>query len=210
MEPNKTGTTIVGMVCKDGVVLAADRRTTAGHLVVGKKSKKIDQIAENMAVGHAGLVSDAQLITRLIKAELKLKDIQTNRKTSVHEAAHLISSILYGNIRRPSMVAGIVTFLLGGYDEDGSHLINLGIDGSLSVKDDFDTEGSGSVFAFGVLESQYKKGMSIDEGISLAFKAVNAAMQRDTASGNGIHIYAITKDGVKLVEEREVNIGIQQ
>jgi len=202
------GTTTVGLVCKEGIVLAADRRATAGF-VVNKKARKIIPITAGMAVTMAGLVSDAQLLSKLAKAEIKLKDFQTNRTTTVREAANLIGGMLYMNLRKMSMVPGIVGFLLGGADKEGFHLYDLGIDGSVTDVDDYVSDGSGSVFAFGVLETLYRKGMSIDEGVKLAAKAINAALQRDTATGNGLDVVTITDKGLQWVVEKEVVMKIE-
>ena len=205
----KTGTTIIGLVCKDGVVMASDKRSTAGGMVAHKKVLKLVQIADNMIVAYAGLVSDAQLIARLIRAEIKLKDIQTGRPTTVKEAANLLAGMQYSLIRRPSMVPGIVACLLSGADVEGYQLYNLGIDGSVTFKDDYDSEGSGSIYAIGVLEAQYKKNMSIDEGIEVAVKALNAALQRDIATGNGCDVWVVTEKGVKQVIHKEIDTGIR-
>lgn len=205
----KTGTTTLGLVCKDGIILAADKRVSAGYMIASKKFKKILPIADNMAVTIAGLVSDAQLLSKLIKAEVKLKDIQTGRKSTVEESANLLAGIVYSNIRKMSMVPGIVGFLLGGKDNKGYHLFNLGIDGSLTEVDDYTSDGSGSIFAIGVLETLYKKGMSIDEGIKVALKSMNAALQRDMATGNGVDIITITEQGVKTVLEKEIDYRIE-
>lgn len=198
-----TGTTTVGLVCKDGIVLGADKRVTAGY-IVSKKFKKVFPINETMAITVAGVVSDVQLLTKLIKAELKLKDLQTGRASSVREAANLLAGFLYNNSRKMSMVPGIAAFLLGGADEEGFHLFDLGIDGSVNEVDDFIADGSGSVFALGVLEASYKKGESVEEGVKVAVRAINSALQRDIASGNGADIIAITDKGVKLVFEKEI------
>jgi len=199
------GTTTVGIVCKDGVVLAADKRATAGF-VVNKHTQKIHKITDEMAVTMAGLVSDAQLLVKLIRAEIKLKDLQTNRKSNVKEAANLLAGMLYSNLRKFSSVPGIVAFLLGGKDQDGTHLYDLGIDGSITEIKDYVSHGSGSVFALGVLEAMYKKNMSIEDGQTLAVKAINAALQRDTATGNGIDVWVITKDGMKVALEKDLTI----
>ncbi|MBI4450888.1 proteasome subunit beta [Candidatus Woesearchaeota archaeon] len=204
----KTGTTTVGIVCKDGIVLAADRRATAGF-VVNKKMKKIFTINDSMAVTMAGLVSDAQLLGKLIKAELKLKDIQTGRASNVREAANLLAGMLYSNIRRMTMIQSVVGFLLGGKDDEGLHLYDLGIDGSVTDIDDYVSDGSGSLFAIGVLESAYRKGMTLDEGIKLAVKAINAAIQRDLATGNGIDVMTITGEGAKMAFEKEIIAKIE-
>ncbi len=203
----KTGTTIVGIVCRDGVVLAADKRATAGY-VVSKKEIKVLEIGDNMAVAQCGLVSDAQLLVKLIKAELRLKDMHTNKRTDVKSAANLLASFLYSNMRRFSSVPGIVSFLLGGVDDSGAHMFDLGIDGSVTEVDDFVADGSGGVFALGVLEQGYKKEMNLDEGIKLAVSALSASLKRDTATGNGVDVFTITKDGIKHVLKKVIEISI--
>jgi proteasome beta subunit len=200
----RKGTTTVGIVCKDGIILAADKRATAGF-VVNKHTQKIHQINDNIALTMAGLVSDAQLLVKLIKAELKLKDLHTNRNSNVKEAANLGAGLLYNNLRKFSSVPGIVAFLLGGHDAEGDHLYDLGIDGSITEIHDYVSDGSGSVFALGVLEAMFKPGLTSDEGVKLALKAINAALQRDTATGNGIDVWLINSKGVKVVLEKDLN-----
>ena len=195
----KTGTTIVGIVCKDGVVLAGDKRSSAGYMVANKRQEKLVQIADKMAIAQAGLVSDAQLLSKLVKAEIKLKDIQTNRSTDVKEAANLLAGMLYANIRKMSMVPGIVGFLLAGADDSGHHLYELGIDGSVTKFIDFASDGSGSVFALGVLESDYNPEITVDQGVELVVKAIGSALKRDMATGDGIDVLKITPKGVEKV-----------
>ncbi|MFQ5621096.1 MAG: proteasome subunit beta [Candidatus Nanoarchaeia archaeon] len=207
-EAKKTGTTTVGIVCRDGIILAADRRSTAGSMIVNKEAKKLTKITDHIAVTRAGVVSDIQLFERLIKAEIKLKEIQTGRPIRVIESANLLASMCYSAIRRPSMIMSIAGFLMGGVDDDGVHLFELEPAGSVTVIKNYMSDGSGMVFALGVLESDFKEGMSLDEGVELAKKAVNAAMQRDTASGNGIDVWAITKKGIEEKFAQAVNIGL--
>ena len=205
----KTGTTTVGLLCKDGIVLAADKRATAGYLIANKKFDKIISIADSIAVTVAGTVSDVQLLAKYIKAELKLKEIRTNRGNMVKEAANLLAVMVYNNIRKLSLIPGISHFVLGGKDDSGFYLYDLSPDGSIAEIDDYVSSGSGSVMAYGVLETLYEKNMPVEEGIKLAAKAVNAAVQRDIASGNGIDIVTITKDGVKKVFSREISTRIE-
>jgi len=204
-EALKTGTTTIGIVCKDGIILAADKRTTAGYLLANRRQEKIAIISDDMAITHAGLVSDAQLLTKIIKAQLKLDEIRRGKSISVKEGANLLAGLLYGNIRRMSMIQSIVGFLLAGRDNSGFHLYDLGIDGSVTKFEDFASTGSGSVMAFGVLETLYDKNITIADGIKLAVKAVNAAIQRDIASGNGIDVVTITNKGVQKVLTKELN-----
>ena len=200
----KAGTTTVGMVCKDGIVLAADKRATAGHMIVDKRADKVHIISDDFAVTIAGNVSDAQLMIKLTRAELKLKEVRTYKKPSAKEAANLLGGILYSSIRRPSMLPGIAHFLLGGKDVHGLHLYDLFPDGSITRITDFISSGSGSVFAYGVLETQYKEDMSTEEAVALAVKSVNTALQRDSASGNGIDVIVINEKEIKRVLHKEV------
>lgn len=205
----KTGTTTLALMCKDGVVLAADKRATSGYLIVHKKFDKIIEITDNIAVTVAGTVSDVQLLVKYIRAELKLKKIRTERENSVKEAANLLSMLVYGNIRKLSLIPGISHFLVGGKDDAGFHIYDLAPDGSIAEIDDYTTSGSGSVMVYGVLETLYKENMSVDEGVKLAAKSINAAIQRDIASGNGIDIVTITAEGIKKVVSREIGAKIE-
>ena len=198
------GTTTVGIICKDGLVLAADKRA-GGGIIVDKRAKKVYKLTENMAVTIAGVASDAQLIIKLISAEIRLLEIRKERQSTTKEAANLLSGIVYHNIRRPSMIPGISHFILAGKDEKGFHIFDIYPDGSLSDCTDFLSSGSGSVMAYGVLETLWKKDLSIQEGIQLAVKCINAAIQRDMNSGDGIDVLTVTKEGVKFVLQKELN-----
>ncbi len=202
----KTGTTTLGIVCKDGVVIAADRRATAGHFISNKTTEKVFPISENIVLTIAGLVSDAQLLSKVIKAELRLKKIRSKRNATLKEASNLLAGMCYENIRRPSMVPGIVGFLVAGFDSEGQHLFEIGVDGSIFEHDDFCSDGSGSVFVYGVLESSYNKGISIAEGIELAKKSLRTSISRDSASGDGFDIFVIDANGVKKAHEQTLTL----
>ncbi|HLC52646.1 MAG TPA: proteasome subunit beta [Candidatus Nanoarchaeia archaeon] len=207
-EQLKTGTTTVGIVCKDGIVLAADMRATAGTMIVDKRAEKVHLISDDFAVTIAGTVSDAQLLIKLFRAELKLKEMKTGKHPSAKEAANLLAGMQYSNIRRPSMLPGIAHFIMGGKDSSGVHLYDLFPDGSVTKIKDYISSGSGSVFAYGVLETQYNPEMNVEEGIKLAIRAVNTALQRDSASGNGINIMVVNSQEIKRVMYKEVAINL--
>ncbi len=194
-------------MCRDGVILAADKRVTAGY-IANKRFRKILNITDNIAVTVAGSVSEVQLLSRLIQAELRLKDLQTKRITNVKEAANLLAGMVFSNFRRMAMMPAITGFLMGGRDESGQYAYEIGIDGSIMKIDDYTSDGSGSFFAIGVLEQEFKKDLSIDEGVKLATRAINAAIQRDPSSGNGIDVVAITTSGVKTVLEKELIVRL--
>lgn len=207
----KKGTTTIGIVCKEGIVLAADKRVTlGGQIVSNKKVDKVVKITDNMAVTTAGSVSDIQLVVKLIKAELNLKRIRTNRESTIKESVNLLGSIVYQNIRKFSPILAVTGFLVGGKDNAGLYLYNVGPDGSIMIEDDYSSVGSGMEFAYGVLDTLYKSGISIQDGIKLGIKAVNAAMQRDTATGEGIDVVTITKEGVKKVLTKKVDYKVQE
>ena len=207
-EKLKTGTTTVGIVCKDGIVLAADMRATAGTMIVDKRAEKVHILSDDFAATIAGSVSEAQLLIKLIRAELKLKEVRTNKKPTAKEAANLLGGLLYSSLRRPSMFMAVAHFLLGGKDNEGVHLYDLFPDGSVTKVRDFISSGSGSVFAYGVLETQYKQDLTVAEGIKLAVKAVNTALQRDSASGNGINVVVVTPKEIKQVMHKELEISL--
>src|SRR3989344_2144793 len=204
----KTGTTTIALKCKDGIVLAADKRAGAG-IIVDKRTQKVFKITDNIALTMAGVASDAQLITKLITAELSLMKIRKEREVTVKEAAHLLSGIVYNNIRRPSMIPGISHFLLGGKDIAGFHIFDIYPDGSLSECIDFLSSGSGSVMAYGVLETLWKPNMTLDEGIHLVVKGINAAIQRDMNSGDGIDVFTITNEGVKVAMTKVISNKVE-
>ena len=203
----KTGTTTIGVVCKDCVILAADKRATAGYMVANTDMKKITQINDRFAITIAGVVSDIQMVTKVIRAQVALKENQTNRNATTKEVANMVAGILYNLIRTPSMMPGIAHFILAGCDKDVS-LYDLSPDGSTIKIGTFMSSGSGNVYALGTLENDYKKGMSQKEGVELIKKAINASLKRDAMTGNGFDIAVINKDGFKFVESQTINTGI--
>ena len=205
----KTGTTTVAIVCKDGALLCADRRVTSGYQVAYKKFEKVVKITDKIAVTMAGTVSDVQLLISLIKAELKLKSIRTGRENNVKEAVNLLKNMVYNNIRKFSLIPGISHFIMGGVDDEGVHVYDIGADGSTTEIDEYVSSGSGSVYALGVLETLYKKDMPLEEGMKVGVKSINAALQRDIASGNGIDMVSITNEGVKKVMSKAVNYSLE-
>lgn len=204
----KTGTTTIGILCKDGVVLAADRRATMGNIIADKRAQKIHQISDTIAMTIAGTVSDAQLLIKLIQSEVRLKNIRTKKDPILKEVANLTSRFVFNNIRQMSMIPGITQFLMGGKDMYGFHLYDIFVDGSITESIDYVSSGSGSITAYGVLETLYKKNLSVEEGIKLSVKSLNAALQRDSASGSGYDVITITGKGFVKVLEKEIDTKI--
>ena len=202
----KTGTTILGIVCKDGVVMAADRQITAGTLVMNKNAPKVVKINDYLVSSWTGGAADAQRLGKLISAELKLKELKSRSRPTIKQSANLTGTITYSQIRQPSMIPNIVGSLVGGFDEDGStELYTIEPAGGIYKVEDYDANfGSGMPFVLGLLERQYKRGLNVKEGIELAKEALKSSTQRDIGSGYGIDIFTITKDGIKKVVEQTI------
>jgi len=202
----KSNTSIVGIVCQDGIVMAGDRRATAGNLIASKIEKKVRPINDYLVVSWTGGVSDAQLSTKIITAELRLNELKTCARSTISEAANFIALSFYKSIRTPSMVPHMVGFLVAGLNEDGStELYSIEPSGSILKIEDFDANfSSGMPYILGLLERQYDKKIVVKDGIELAKECIKSAIERDSGSGNGIDVFTITKDGVKHVVSEEI------
>jgi len=195
-EIRKTGTTTLGIVCKDGVVLAAEKKSTMGYLIASKDSEKIHDLHEHIAMTIAGASGDAQTLARYMKAELNLFSIQNQRKLSVKGAATLLANLLHNG--RWTFMPYMVQLIIAGYDKHGGHIFSLDAIGAVEQEAKFFSTGSGSPFALGVLEDTFADGLSVEEGGELALRAIRAAVERDIGSGGkGIDIVKINEHGIK-------------
>ena len=186
------GATTIGLRVEEGVVLVSEKRVSYGFTVTSKSAKKIFKISDHLGIACAGLIGDMQAIARSLRAELKLYELDTNRKMSIKAAAKLLANILFSQRYMPLMSETLV----GGVDDTGPHLFVLDAIGSL-IEDDYAALGSGATIAIGILEASYRKDMSVDEAKGLAIKAVRAAIERDALSGDGIDVLTITEKGAE-------------
>ena len=202
----KTGTTILGIVCKDGIVMAADKQSTAGTIVMDKDSEKIKIINDYLAFAGTGMVADIQRSIKVAAAELRIKELRSKSRPSVKNGANLVASIIYNSIRQPAMLQFMVGSLVGGVNEDGSsELYSIDPAGGIKQINDYDANyGSGMPYVLGLLERQYKKNMSIDDGVKLAVEAIKSSTQRDVGSGHGIDVFTITKSGILKVVDQQI------
>ena len=198
-DVKKTGTTTLGMVCKEGVVIATEQRATMGTLIAHKATKKLYKIDEHLALATAGLVGDLQVLARYLNAEANLYRLKRAARMPVKSAATLMSNIL--NQRK--FAPYYVQLILGGYDNTGGYVFSLDAAGG-AIPDKYTAGGSGSPYVFGVLEDNYKDDLTADDGIDLAVRAITAAKNRDSASGGMINVAVITKEGFKEVPMEEI------
>jgi len=202
----KSGTTILGIVCKDGIVMASDRQSTAGTIVMKKNKEKTIPLGDNMLYSGAGLAAAIQKTAKVLQAELRLKELRSKSKPTLKEASSLLGNIIYNNVRQFTRIEDIVGALLGGLNEDGTfELYTIDPAGHIDLVEDYDASvGSGMPFSLGLLERQYKKTMSVKEGVELAKECLLSSTQRDTGSGYGVDIFTITKQGITKALEKEI------
>ena len=195
-EIRSTGTTTVGIICKDGAVVAAEKKSTMGYLVASKETRKIITVDDHIAITTAGASGDAQALARYMKAELKLFAIQNKRRIGVEGAATLLSNILQSG--RWTFLPYMVQLIVAGFDTQ-PRIFSLDAIGAVEEENKFFSTGSGSPMALGVLEDSYREGVTVAEGAKLAERAIRAAVERDIASGGkGMDIATITKDGISI------------
>ena len=195
-------TTTVAISSKEGVVLASDKRASKGFFVGSKDVQKIYALDESIAVAIAGLLSDAEYLINLAKAERKLLALGREFPLTVKESAKLIANLAYRALK--SYQPYYAELLVAGVDSDGPHVFSSDPSGSL-IKEDFASSGSGSPLAYGVIESSYSKESNLEETQALAEKAVRAAMERDPGSGNGVVIVTIPLSGGQTRVSKGVN-----
>ena len=192
------GTTTVGIVCKDGVVLGSDTRATMGYLIADKRAQKIYQIDEKLGLTTAGLVGDNQALVRIMKAQLALSKME-GKPLAVKSAATLLANIMHGRRGYPFLAQ----IIIGGHDANGGHVFELDPAGGYSEKKVSST-GSGSPVAYGVLEEGYRQGMTTSDGVTLVVKALKSALERDAGTGNHIDIVTITEKGYEKMADEQV------
>ncbi len=192
------GTTTIGVVCKDGVILASDTRVTMGFYVAHKHGKKIYKIDDHLAMTISGTVADAQRTVDILSANAQLYKLNMSRPLPVSSAARLIANLLFS-----ARYAPLVTqVLIGGVDDTGAHVFSLDPFGSLTEEKCVAT-GSGSPIAYGILEDRYKKDVGVKELLPIIVKAVNSAMKRNAATGDSFNVAIINEKGYQELTEED-------
>ncbi len=200
-EKLSTGTTTLGIVYKDGVLLASESKSTMGWLVASKTSQKIYAVDDKIAITTAGGAGDTQALIRMMKAEISLYKLTRNSDFTVKAAATLLSNILSNNRYYPYMAM----LVIGGVDKTGGHVYSIDAVGGLEEEEKFTSTGSGSPMAFGVLEDGYKDNMPREEAVRLAVRAIRSARERDVMSGGrDIVVLTIDKNGMEYVPQEKV------
>ncbi len=192
------GTTTVGIKAKDGVVLCADMRASAGYFIANNNTMKIQKLDDHAGMTMAGGVADAQNITDILRYHANLHRIQKQEPIPIKSLTRLSSLIFHQNRGYPF----IADILVGGYDKNGPALFNIDMFGSVEEKT-YVTTGSGSPVAYGLLEEEYREGLTVEAAKLIALRAVKAAITRNIGTGDGINIAIMDKDGFRLLSKEQ-------
>jgi proteasome beta subunit len=185
------GATAVGLTCSDAIVLAAEKRISYGNFIANKKTKKVFPITPNVAAACAGMVADMQVLVGQVEALSKIRRLETRREVATNSVAKLMSVIMFERRYFP-----LLTQVVVGGIHPNPQIYTLDPLGSL-LPDDYAAVGTGAEMALGVLDAEYKKGITEPAAKSLAIKSIKSSIKRDSASGDGIDILSITKEGIQ-------------
>jgi len=193
----KSGTTIVGITGSDFVLLASDKKGTMGNFAFDLNAQKIYTVSDKAALGLAGSLGDAQQIIRLLKAEIKLYEIERDKTMGAKAIATFLANYLNAHRYYPYFAG----FIMAGFN-DKPEMYSTDIVGGFGKVDEFTSIGSGSTFAMGVLDKGFKKDITKKEAVELAADAVKAARKRDVFSGGDVvDLLLITKDGIEELKK---------
>ncbi|GMT04032.1 hypothetical protein PENTCL1PPCAC_26206 [Pristionchus entomophagus] len=185
---NSTGTTIVAVTYKDGVVMGADSRATAGNIIADKHCEKVHYVTDSIYACGAGTAADLDQVCKMLSSSLRLLELNTGRKARVITALRIAKQHLF------NYMGYIGAYLLiGGVDPTGPYLFDVSANGTTMARP-FAAQGSGSYAAISVLEKDFKIGMTEEEASKLVQEALHAGMHGDNASGNSLNLVVITPE----------------
>ncbi|MEM3402004.1 MAG: hypothetical protein QXH08_02110 [Candidatus Hadarchaeales archaeon] len=192
--------TVVGLRCRDGVVLASDTKGTYYYHVLSKRVRKVFPLDENIGAAFAGSSGDVQSLVNLLKAEVNLYKFEKNRRISPRSVAQIASNVLHGRRMFPYLMEGVI----GGMDGDEPALFFMDPIGGKLEERKFAAAGTGATIAYGVFEKEFSEKMNVKEGAKLAAGAIKAAIERDAATGEKTVVAIIDKKGYRELSEEEV------
>ena len=192
------GTTTVGAISKEGVILASDTRVTMGSLIVHKKGKKVYKIDDHLAMTISGVVADAQKTVATLKANARMYRLQRRIAMPVSAAARLVANLFFSHRLFPFMAQ----IIIGGIDSSGPHLFSIDPFGSIT-EEKYVATGSGSPIAYGILEERFEEDLSLEEALPIVGQALRSAMKRDVATGDSLDIVVIDKNGYRELSIEE-------
>jgi len=193
-EHIKKGTTTCALTCKDGVVLAADTRASAGFFIADRHVMKIQKVDRHMGMTIAGGVADAQNLVDIMRYNSNIYRLSNKEPIPIKSAARLCSNVLFNQRYFPYYVQ----IILAGVDKtkEEGQIHNIDLFGSMT-SEKFISTGSGSPVAYGYLETEFKENLTVNEAYRIAIQAIAAAIRRNSGTGDGINVVIIDKDGYR-------------
>lgn len=195
------GTTTIGIVCTDGVVMGADVRATYGTYISSGEAIKIHKIGDNLAMTIAGGVGDAEYLVKLLKMQNELYIMNEAKPMTPTSATSILSLVLQEN----KMMPYYVELILGGLNKDRPEIYDIDPVGGYIKESRFTSTGSGSIAATGYLESIYTPEITTQEAAKHLAKALKIAMKKDSATGDGMRIVTITRKGYKEHSKEDID-----
>lgn len=199
----KTGTTTLGIVTKEGIVLAADKKATYAdarggvHYIAGDMHK-IREFNKDIIMTIAGAASLALKAIQMARAQIKIKDLRDKGKSTMNEIANLFSAIALQSLQS----GGAVGFIMAGKEDGKTNIYQITVDGIVKKINDYIIDGSGMMHVNAILDTGYKKDLTLKEGVALAKRCIIGSSGRDPASGLGYEIWTITPEKIEQVEDK--------
>eukprot|EP00735_Rhodelphis_limneticus_P001069 TRINITY_DN11619_c0_g1::TRINITY_DN11619_c0_g1_i1::g.22101::m.22101 TRINITY_DN11619_c0_g1::TRINITY_DN11619_c0_g1_i1::g.22101 ORF type:complete len:244 (+),score=23.83,sp/Q55GJ6/PSB6_DICDI/60.48/3e-95,Proteasome/PF00227.21/1.6e-45 TRINITY_DN11619_c0_g1_i1:43-732(+) len=206
-DEHSMGTTIIAVEFDGGVVLGADSRTSTGSYVANRVSDKLTPVSDRIYCCRSGSAADTQAISQYVKYYLDLHKTELGREPDVQTAASLFQQMCYQN--KDNLMAGIIC---AGWDRrKGGQVYSIPLGGSL-LRQPFTMSGSGSLFVYGLVDAEFRTGMTEAECKSFVTKAISRAITRDGSSGGVIRLATITEGGVKreFIPNNKIERGFEE
>ncbi|CAO1626965.1 unnamed protein product [Sympodiomycopsis kandeliae] len=184
------GTTTLAFRYQGGILVCVDSRATAGSYIASGTVKKVIEINPYLLGTMAGGAADCQYWETYLGIQCRLHELRNKEKISVAAASKYLANLVY-NYKGMGLSMGT---MICGWDKTGPALFYVDSDGS-RLKGDVFSVGSGSTFAYGVLDQGYRWDLTDDEAMELGRRSIYAATQRDAYSGNSLNLYTVKEDG---------------
>jgi len=184
------GTTTLGFRYKNGVVIAVDSRSTQGSYIASQTVKKVIEINPYLLGTMAGGAADCSFWERELGRQCRLFELRNKERISVAAASKLLCNIVYG-YKGYGLSMGT---MIAGWDKTGPNLFYVDSDGT-RLKGNLFSVGSGSTYAYGVLDSGYRYDLTVEEACELGRRSIFHATHRDAMSGGTINVYHINIGG---------------
>lgn len=185
------GTTTLGFIFKHGVLIAVDSRASMGSYIGSGTVKKVIEISPYLLGTMAGGAADCSYWERVLSKQCRIWELKNNKRISVAAASKILGNIVY-QYRGYGLSMGT---MVAGWDEDrGPQLFYIDNEGTRLRGNLFST-GSGSTYAYGILDTHYREDLTVEEAVELGKRAIFHATHRDAMSGGIINVYYIGENG---------------